>query len=372
MREEDVLLRALESSDAARASEEVRKKLQTGGDVWKIHESIFPVVQRVLNPPFINPHLPKMYRICGELKPYLRAEELPALIQLEINEYARRPKLKELPWAEVKNARVSFQEIESAIRDQNPEKTAVLMAAFHGQAGEKELARRLLLLGSGYLDESLGHSVSCTAFILLEIFERIARDPWPAIATLADYFCRGRFHNTPNFQRSPMVSSEGALEHQVLRAASGEGIVNLHHTITFYAMERVRHLFNREEFDHMLGSWISFMAEKETEQIESQIQKGASASDYPGFYEIFSERDAGSTVACSIGMIVSTKGRQQLGRFLIKGLCDQYQGNYNPHYISGLGAALFILDRFRNQRPIVINTLFQYLSFFFNALESPT
>ena len=31
-------------------------------DAWQIHLSLFAVVQRVLNPPYINPHLPKNVR----------------------------------------------------------------------------------------------------------------------------------------------------------------------------------------------------------------------------------------------------------------------------------------------------------------------
>ncbi len=90
---EDDLLQALEASDVARASEELRKKINKGEEAWEIHLSLYPVVQRVLNPPFINPHLPKMYRICRELVPFLRENEVSALIHLEVAEYARRPKL---------------------------------------------------------------------------------------------------------------------------------------------------------------------------------------------------------------------------------------------------------------------------------------
>jgi len=50
------------------------------------------------------------------------------------------------------------------------------MSAFCDQKGRTEFARRLLLLGSGYLKVSLGHSLSCTAFILLEMLQRRDRD----------------------------------------------------------------------------------------------------------------------------------------------------------------------------------------------------
>jgi hypothetical protein len=74
------LLQAVEASNVAGASELFRERLQRGTDPWEIHLSLFPVVQRVLNPPFINPHLPKMYRICRELIPYLEEEDVAPLI----------------------------------------------------------------------------------------------------------------------------------------------------------------------------------------------------------------------------------------------------------------------------------------------------
>jgi hypothetical protein len=69
-------------------------------------------------------------------------------------------------------------------------------------------------------------------------------------------------------------------------------------------------------------------------------------------------------------MFVSEHGRQQLGRFLIKGVCDKYQGNYNPHYLTGLGSALWVIDQYWNQPPIATNALYQYLDFFFSGLRS--
>ena len=326
------------------------------------------VVQRVLNPPFINPHLPKMYRIYRELVPYLRKNEVSALIHLEVAEYARRPKLKELPRAKVLKSSVSFHDIEHAIGNQDWEKAAVLMATFYAQEGGTELARRLLLLGSGYLDSSLGHSISCTAFILLEMLERTDQDSWLALATLADYFCKGRFHTTPVLRKSTAFPSHKARYHHLLRATSGSGIVNLHHTITLYAVERVRQLFSKEEYNHMANACIAFMEDKE-EQITLDSPSSELPASYDQFYEIFSRLDAKSTLAIAPGMIASPEGRRRLGRFLIKGLCDQYQGNYDPHYLTGLGSTLWVVDRFWNQEGVVLNALFQYLSYFFDGIK---
>ncbi len=164
--------------------------------------------------------------------------------------------------------------------------------------------------------------------------------------------------------------SDEALNHHLLRATSGRGIVNLHHTITLYAIERVHQFFSKEEYEHLTGAWIEFMGDKKAEQIALDSSAVEGPADYTRFYESFSRLKAKSVLASVAAMIVSEQGRRQLGRFLIKALCDQYQGNYNPHYLTGLGSTLWVVDRYWNQAPIAINALFQYIDFLFDGLQS--
>jgi hypothetical protein len=366
---ESGLLEALEVSDPAGASQSLIEELKKGTDPWEVHLTLYPVVQRVLNPPFINPHLPKMYRICREFVPFLNGDEIRKLLSLEVNEYAKRPKLDKLPGANLLTSPVSFNDVERAIHEKNWEKTTVFMATFHAQQGGAELARQLLLLGSGYLDDSLGHSVSCSAFILLEMLERPEDDPWPALATLSDYFCRGEFDTRPGLSRSGLPSGE-ALNRLMLRATCGQGIVNLHHTITRYALDRVKHLFTPEEFDHMLSAWNEFMGKKRVVEVVLDTADGEREDGYPVFYELFSKLEPKATTASLRKGLPAPQGRQQLSHFLIRGVCDLYQNNYNPHYLTGLGSALWVAGRYWNVVPIATNALFQYLDFFFRGLKS--
>ena len=366
----DYLLQRIEESDAAGAADLVKDELQKKGKAWEIHLSLFPVVQRVLNPPFINPHLPKMYRIYREFKPYLLEEEIPALVRLEINEYARRAKLEKIPKPQLISSSVSFKEVESALRNQDREKAAVLLAALHRQKGGPELARLFLLLGSAYLGNSLGHSLSCTAFILLEMLERKEQDPWPALATLADYFCKGRFHTTPDLPKPLKTLSEKALKEHLLRAASGTGIVNLHHTITLYAIERVRHFFSNEEYQHLIATWVDFLGDKKAKPVDIDRSNIFHVPDDSQFRESFSKLDGKATVAIATGMIDSAEGRKNLGRFLLKGLGELYRGDYNPHFLTGLGSALWVIDRYWNQRDIAVTALGQYINFFFESIRT--
>ncbi|MEN8265172.1 MAG: hypothetical protein ABFR82_17130 [Nitrospirota bacterium] len=364
------LLDAIENSDPVRALEIFEEELARNGDPWKIHLDLFPSVQRVLNPPFINPHLPKMYRIYREFVPYLGREDVPALVRVEINEYAQRPKLEKLPKGRIPGTAVSFEEIEAAIGEHDWHKTAILMAAFRAREGGPEFAGRLLLLGSGYLDSSLGHSISCTAFILLEMLERDDQDPWSVLATLADYFCKGRFQTTPDLHRGPAPTSGEALYHHLLRAVSGRGIVNLHHTITLYAIERVRHFFDETQYNHLTGSWIEFMGEKLTEQVKLRGQGKEPPTDYIEFHEKFSRLEPMPIVEWAGEMIESQEGRQMLGRFLIKGVCNLYQGQYNPHNLTGLGSALWVMENWSDRKEVALGALFQYLDYFFQEIRS--
>jgi hypothetical protein len=50
----------------------------------KIHSSLFPVAQRVLNPPSSTPTLAKdVLHICGSLQPYLTVGKVAGLVTLK-------------------------------------------------------------------------------------------------------------------------------------------------------------------------------------------------------------------------------------------------------------------------------------------------
>src|SRR3990172_4599135 len=104
------LLQKMDASDSESVPALLKGELAGGKRAWDLHLSLFPVAARVLNPPFINPHLPKMYRICREFLPYLEEGDLPALVELEVKEYTARPKLQEFPRVAGPQSPVEFSE----------------------------------------------------------------------------------------------------------------------------------------------------------------------------------------------------------------------------------------------------------------------
>jgi hypothetical protein len=360
------LLKAINDSDPGTTGKIYERILGDGVDPWEVHRALYPSVQRVLNPPFINPHLPKMYAIYRELSAYLKPEDLSSLVRIELMEYARRPKLEEHRRPQIPEPRVHFRDMETAFRDRNRETAASLMAGFYYQAGGLELARRLLLLGSGYLSDSLGHSISCTAFILREMLERDKEEPWPALFALAHYFCEGRFQLSPSIVAGAASDVEPASEH-MMRATSGRGIINLHHTITFYSLDRVRSLFNEEEYGYLHASVVRFMGNKKAEHKAAGLTSGDPPRDYAEFFNTFSLLNTESVISSIWQMIPSKNERQELGRYLVKGVCDLYQGAYNPHFLTGLGSLLWVLEKYPNEEKVCRNALYQYLDYYFRS-----
>lgn len=353
------LLSKIEASDFEGVSQLIKKGTIKDDQAWTVHLSLFPLVQRVLNPPYINPHLPKMYSIYREFLSYLNREEILLLVMLEINEYTRRPKAKEIPKTSHLHLSVSFPDIETAIKEGEKENAAALLYSFLELKGKAELARNLLLLGSGSLGQSLGHSISCTAFILLEMLERPDQDSWPVLASLADYFCQGWFHTMPALHEAYLPSKETLTQH-LLRATTGSSIVDLHHTITLYSIERVRYLLSEAEYAHMIASWIEFMGTKSAKlpPLDSTVEK---MDDYAGFYQYFSQQMKKPILSFPRETISSPEGRLQLGRYFIKGVSDLYQGDYDPHFMTGLGSALRVMNNYWDQVPLAMNALRQYL-----------
>ena len=358
------VVEAVEKSDVARINA-LKGVIDTYDDPWKIHLSLFPAVERVLNPPFINPHLPKMYNICRDLASHLTKEGKRSLVYLELIEYARRPKLEPAPRKAIPLSRINFADIEKSIAEKDRDNVALLLDAFIEQQGLPKLIRRLLSLGSGYLSQSLGHSVSCTAFILLELRLRRGVNRWAALTLLADYFCKGGFCVTPPLTEDIQELSP---DECLSRSVTGTGFVDLHHTITLFAIERTRSFLTRAEHRHMVHAWMSFVGDKQA-QPRSFATHGK-IGDYARFRESFSQLDANLMLDLTGGMIVSPADRSRLCAFLVTGVCDLYQGTYDPHYLTGLGSLLWLINTYHHDAGLVQNALYQYLSFYFENVRS--
>jgi hypothetical protein len=119
----------------------------------------------------------------------------------------------------------------------------------------------------------------------------------------------------------------------------------------------------------MVNAWIDFLGDKREERGSLEGVAFEPAEKYDQFYERFLTLKAKPVMASLSSMIGSQEGRQKIKRFLIQGVCDKYQGAYDPHYLTGLGSALWVLDQYWQDAPLVTNSLVQYLDFFFSGIK---
>ncbi|HVP76453.1 MAG TPA: hypothetical protein VMV04_01020, partial [Thermodesulfobacteriota bacterium] len=195
-------------------------------------------------------------------------------------------------------------------------------------------------------------------------------DPWPALSALALYFCKGRFSTTPALKKSNPFTERQASNRQILRATSGTGFVPLHHTITRYAIERARKFLGQEDYIHLVNAWIDFLGDKGEDRVSLGGIPSEPLQEYDPFFRKFSTLETKPVVASLSGLTGSQEGRHKIKRFLVQGVCEKYQGAYDPHYLTGLGSALWVLDQYWQDAPLVTNSLVQYLDFFFNGIRS--
>jgi hypothetical protein len=131
----------------------------------------------------------------------------------------------------------------------------------------------------------------------------------------------------------------------------------------------VKPLFSTDEYHHLIGTWVSFLNNKKAQPVALKSRDIQPTPDYDRFYEIFSSLEPEPVAAAAAAMTATPQNRRQLSHFLIISVCDQYQGDYNPHNLTGLGSVLWVVERFWDQAPIAQNALFQYLDYFFDEIK---
>ena len=143
----------------------------------------------------------------------------------------------------------------------------------------------------------------------------------------------------------------------------------LHHTITLYAIERSRHFFEPQEYDHLLSMWAEMMAHKGVYLLPTQDLNTMELLGFKQFFTSFLQYDPAPILNMAKGVLHSEENRTRLAHYLIKSVLQCYNGQYNPHNLTGLGSALWIMGSFSNQPIIVINALSQYLDYFFSDIS---
>ncbi len=345
------------------AQESLNKRLESELPL-KIHGEIYPIAQVALNPPFINPHMPKMYRICGGFYQSLGVEDAERLLRVEVNEYSRREKMKEVRRPEGPREAGSLKE---AIRGGDVEETAAAMDTINRKNGSGALGAQLLRLGSGYLDGSLGHAVSCTSFILQELGDRGPSSCWPSISVLADYFCKGGYAEED--ETGTVTEREETIGENILRAVSDTGIASLHDTLTIFAIAKSRPNLDDSTYFRLVGSWIRYLGDKRAEPFRVKRSSGEGRLEFGEFEDLFLAGDVEKLVTRASAMLTGEEGVALLSDYLLRGVIRNQGNRADPHVFTGLGSIRWVIGTHWDSPDVKPTALYQYLDYASRAMK---
>jgi len=115
------------------------------------------------------------------------------------------------------------------------------------------------------------------------------------------------------------------------------------------------------------ATWIDFLGRKDPEPPPLITPHH---TNYDSFTDYVRNGKGPEALSTAMGMLCPAEGPQVsagLGGYLIGAVCDLYSGDYDPHFLTGLGSALWVADSNRHRPDIASNALRQYLNYFISA-----
>lgn len=201
----------------------------------------------------------------------------------------------------------------------------------------------LLNLGMERITDSLGHSISCFFPVMRDITESHKNIAATAVLSnimyLSRYNYQGKYNTKKQKRRKP---SEKTLNELALKAASGTGIVNLHHMITYYTF----FMLENSSFYQQLPPYSileDYFGDKKVEQKRLQLtdlktKKSQTAENYQQFKNNFSLKDYQDDLSFLFSNL--DYNYQKTVNYLHRLYAEHYSKGWNPHYYTGLYCAL--------------------------------
>ena len=206
-----------------------------------------------------------------------------------------------------------------------------------------KLKEYLLNLGMERIPDSLGHSISCFFPVMRDIVNHHKDVSATAVLSYVMYLSRYSYQGKYNSnQKNRENLSPDDLEDLGLRAASGNGIINLHHMITYYTFFMLE---NSSFYQHIppYNILVDYFGNKNIDQkrlelAERNVGEDKAAESYQQFKDNFSLESYQDDLAFLFYNL--DNNFKHTTSYLYRLFAEYYNPSWNPHYYTGLYCAL--------------------------------
>lgn len=206
------------------------------------------------------------------------------------------------------------------------------------------LSQTLLTIGSKFIPNTLGHSVSCFYPVVKDLIYTNSRYRNTAVLSYLMYLAR--FDISESILKDVEEKTESPEDYSewLKRSASGDGIINLHHMITIYIlMEWESAGFNDEKAAPygILKDWIAGkeIDEKREAFVKQSTDRESLPESYSEFFDEFSINDLDESVRLVLHLVAEKP--KNAYDWLIRFYAENYEPNrWNPHYYTSLYCAM--------------------------------
>ena len=212
--------------------------------------------------------------------------------------------------------------------------------AFYQDKGS--LFNALLCNGSMSISDTIGHSISCIYPVLEEVINADHPAAGTSLLSLIMYLCRYRQKSSANAVEDHLPITASDKSQLLARAASGTGIVEIHHMITFYICQAwAAASWNSHTVPpwQMLTDWIADKTvDADRQAWAMQIKPADIPENYQEWQKIFTGKNR--EVIINTALSIVDDSWVQACDWFFRVYADYYTADWDPHYYTSLYAAL--------------------------------
>ncbi|MBF8435785.1 hypothetical protein I0Q91_01715 [Halanaerobiaceae bacterium Z-7014] len=237
------------------------------------------------------------------------------------------------------------------------------------------LSEYLLGIGSLGIPDSLGHSLSCFQPVIEDLVFPHHQYAETALLSYVTYL--GRRNIPEDFDPEDYSLKEEPDWTELLKkAASGSGIINLHHMITSYIYLAWKDSdYHQGDYKLPFKILVDWFKDKKVDQTRLERVENLEVStwlpsDYAGFYDAFDYDNPDETARMVINLAEAKYSR--LYDWMVRLYADDYdQPRWNPHFYTGLYSALSLYGMEDIDELVVLRmALDQAVRYYINGMKN--